>query len=295
MDLQAIREKFQEGASDYREERDGDNNAFCGLVMEDGTYHELGPYVCHGNLGDGYLTDYTHKGKKIKYVLSAVMCPHMKEGDLWVFFDWLVNRSPWAAVFIEKSVDSILQYGHVVDANNPANWVVSALIASRFGTESYSGDSEFQNRNKVWKELLSIGCSENEAYFFAQMYAPENNSKLYPIQISLCSSGHTPFTYQEFNEGYAKSFLEGKPKFLDDTRILADGRGYAYETIDRIWGSERGGEHFWNNIRSLVPTSKAQGKDRNIFRAIEKRSWSYTNQEDFKSIIGQLRELIYRG
>ena len=293
--LMEVRKRFADDAAPYQKTRSADNNAFGGIVTSDGGYVKVGRWACHGWL-QGYNLEakvpyaFNKKGG-IKYILSAVMKPHVTEDKLRRFIDWLVHRSPWADIFVDKDIDSILTYGHLVDANFPTSFIVSGMIASRFVTESYSGD-EIEKRCAVYQELLDIGCTENEAFFFAHMYNVSNVKKVYPITFSRYYSGHATFYASDYQEDYVRNFLRGTPANVGKN-MLCDCKGYESDSVNALWAkrSEKS-DAFGERVQSLRPASKAVKQDFHIFRKALSNGFEYKDREDFASVIQQLRGLL---
>ncbi len=294
MDLMDARKQFADEAASYRASRGGSNNSFGAFIDKKDNYVYVGNWVCHGWLKQYEIERRSWLKHGAKYVLSAVMKPHMDKDDVPIFIDWLVNRSPYAAVFVDKDVQSILKYGYLVDADHPSQFIASALMASRFPTEAYTGSDTFARRCLVWKELLTIGCTENEAYFFAHMYNAASVKNVFPITPSRLGSGHNPFYGYQYGEGYVRNFLNATPQIPKGARRLSEGYGYPPDSIDCIWGRQISGEAFWTVVQGLAPKVATAGKDYNIFRRIKREGLEYRNREDFKSVIDQLREVIYR-
>lgn len=288
------RKQFADDSDYYRKNRLSSHNSFGAFIDINDDYRLVGKWVCHGWLKRYEMERHNWlDGKKAKYVLSAVMSPHMAKADLRQFIDWLVSRSPYAHIFVDKSVDSILKYGYLVDANHPATFIASAFMCSRFPTESYA--SSFDKRCKMWRELLDIGYSETEAYFFAQMYEPKSLSQIYPITPARLSSGHTPFHSSLYQEDYVRRFLAGTPILTPTMSKLSNGKGYEEGTVNNLWGRQsNGSEAFWNAVKAIIPQSVAKAKDHHIFRVVRGEGWEYKNRTDFTSVIEQLRGIIHR-
>lgn len=296
-DILPQRKQFALDSANARSKRSSDHNSYGGFILKDNSYALVGPWVCHGWLSDYNLNHYvTCRGavqsKGVKYVLSAVMKPHVSDSLLRRFIDWMVKRSPWQHIFVDKDVDSILKYGYVVDANHPTSFITSAFIASRFVTESYSSKGEVENRCKVFEELLDAGCPENEAFFFAHMYTSEAKGKdTYPIVFSRWSSGHSTFLPNNYQENYVRSFLRGEPQ-NHGAGVLANGKGYENNTINNTWGKATSKDSFADNVKSLMPISKSKKVDHHIFRRAPSVGYAYKDREDFMSVIEQLRGMI---
>jgi len=291
-----IREEFAKKASQYTNICSQDNNSFGGFILGDDSYLNIGRWVCHGWLSEYNMLE-CHTGRNrykthgIKYVLSAVMKPHTTDDIVRLFIDWLINRSPWAHMHMDKDVDSVLRLGYMVDANYAPEAVTSGFIASRLITESYSSPDDFAIRCLVWKELIDIGCTENEAFFFAHMYKGSGKKDLYPITFNRMQSGHSTFHGCNYQENYIKSFLNASPVNLSG-RLLSRGEGYHSYTINSIWGKTTDKDSFAEKVQNFVPVRKALKVDHHIFRKAPKQGFSYKSREDFASVIHQLKECL---
>lgn len=296
-DILPHRKQFAKDGEGSRNKRSSDHNSYGAFILKDGSYAKVGAWVCHGWLSEHNLKDYIQPRKVvndvgIKYVLSHVMKPHVSDKLLHRFIDWLVNRSPWQHLHLDKDVDSILKYGYVVDADNPSSFITSGFIASRFVTESYTSKGEVENRCKVYEELLDMGCSENEAFFFAHMYTSEGKGKqVYPVSFARWSSGHSTFYANNYQENYVRNFLNATPQHLGNDK-LSTPTGYANHTLNKVWGDQTSKDSFGERVQRLVPASKNKKDDLHIFRKAPMNGWSYKDREDFMSIIEQLRGII---
>lgn len=295
-DLLKIREKFASDAADYVSRRSSEHNSFGAFILSDNSYFLVGKWVCHGWLSDNNITGYIKNREKlkigIKYVLSAVMTPWVTEDKLLAYIDWLVNRSPWEKIFLDKDAKSVRKLGYLIDANYPSSFIGSAMIASRFMTESYSGD-RWQTRCHLYQELLEVGCTENEAFIFSHIYDSTTYKSLYPVSFSTLSSGHSTFYATYYQENYVRNFLSGTPVNVGKN-TLAQGRGYEYSSLNSTWGDATGKNSFLDKVSSLVPVHKHLKQDLHIFRRIiSKDQYQILDREDFSSIISQLRECLY--
>lgn len=294
MNLQDIveeRNAFQRDANPYRQKMEGGSNTFGGYITADGVYHRFGPYVC-----TGWMHTYNFSatlsilpeggGRKVVFLLSAVMSSVGTQKQTVAYIDWLINRSPWAEIFVDKDAKQVFALGYVIDTTKPANLIGNALIACRLFTESYVAGAKF--RVKTYLELLELGCSEQEALLFSQMYAPSERG--YPYTFSRFSSGHAVFTASGADQTYYQNFLRSTPANL--TESFQDLQGYECGTINSTWGTTTGNDTFANKVKSLHPIRAEKKKDLNIFRKETREAFSYGNKQDFLSVIQQLRELI---
>lgn len=289
--LKKHREKLARHAKDYKENPCSDYNSHGGIVYEDGKLHIVGRWACHGWLSEYNFGDFNRlKGNKPKYILSTIMAPRTTKEKLINFTDWLINRSVWKDVFLEKDAEQAELLGHVVDANFPANFVASAMMASRFLTEVYV--SGMDKREIVYDELLKLGLSEDESFFFAHLYKP-NGGGTYPIVFNRLSSGHSTFLSSGFNKEYCKNFLTHTPQKNKFNRPLSTGTGYVNDTVNILWGEPNRDDPLGRFAKNLRPKTHVLGTDHHIFRKIPDEPWVYTNPEDFLNVLQQLKEDIY--
>ena len=296
-DILPQRQQFATDSEYARNHRASDNNSFGGFILKDDTYEKVGKWPCHGWLSDYNLATLPCKSTVnrvgIKYVLSAVMKPHVSDKLLRRFVDWIINRSPWQHLHIDKDVDRVLKYGYVVDANHSSAFIASGFIATRFVTESYMSKEEVVSRSRVYEELLDMGCEENEAFFFAHMYTSDGKKgQVYPITFSRWSSGHSTFFANNYQENYVRNFLLGTPANLA-SNVLSKPKGYESGTLNKVWGNQTGKDSFGERVQRLVPISKSEKVDYHIFRKAPAVGYSYKDREDFTSVIEQLRGIIH--
>ncbi len=296
-----LRETFARGAKDYQAAFSSSANSYGAFILSDGTLGTVGPWVCHGWLRDENFPKYLRMDNLSArltrtspiYILSAVMYLHTSRAFALNYINWLVNDSNWAEVFVDKDPERIMRLGYLVDANHPSNFIASAFVASRFLTESYSGAASLKLRHKVYDRLLSLGCTRNEAFIFAHMYTPETEFSLYPVVPMLFNTGHTPFSYNGLTQIATKNFLTNTKAHLNKGTI-AGGFGYPSNSISRVWGEPPTYEDkFWQTVRGLQPKKVTKSVDHNIFRKIKLDGMAYSSDEDFMSVITQLKGIIY--
>lgn len=113
----------------------------------------------------------------------------VKSGEDVTWIDYLVNRSPYADVFVDKDVNAIIERGHVVTAHAPSNAVCAALTATRQAWEYAQRPAAFN--------LLREHLPENLAYFVC-MAASGNigtDGKLDSLTFNNENTGHTPLDH----------------------------------------------------------------------------------------------------
>lgn len=292
-DLQTHRESFAANAKPHQKSPSSDQNVYGGLIFADGSYQQVGKWVCHGFINHynlpPVLSREGNSKKVVKRIFSATMCSHADAGTTTKFYDWLINRSPWAHTHLDHDVERCQKYGFVVDATGPYNIFLSGLIASRFMTESY--DSNLKPRIQTYTELLSTGFTEEEAFLFAHLYGSQS-SKLYPMTFSPYSSGHSIFPARDIDEEYLRNFLTQIFKNPSD-KLPKDGYDVNGGMITSLWGEKASKNSFYAWAKCVKPVSNVQSKNLNIFERKASEEFVITNRKDLLTVINQVKERIY--
>jgi len=79
----------------------------------------------------------------------------------WAFIDYLVQRSPYARVFLEKDTDFGLMHGFEVDVDAPSSLLVGGLIAARMPDEFPNMTENFSylvKKHKMSEHLAFLLC-----------------------------------------------------------------------------------------------------------------------------------------
>lgn len=286
--IQTFRAAFAETGLQWKK-----NNAYIAVVVKqkDGKLRlcELGAGPCHGALAYSSLRYQMLEGEQLEVILSQVQELRASQADSEKFIDWLVNRSAWADVFLTKDVKDILKYGYVARTDLSNNLVAGAMIATRFITESYSGD--ICERIPVYKELLDAGCTEAEAYIFSHVLSAEKPRARspYPIIVSALYSGHEPFGVGSKSVSYFKNFLTGK--VANPKTTFKERKGYE-SGIYGTWGGDSD-KTFTSFCRKLKPRSAQMAVNYNIFEKKKDSGFAITNQIELRDIVAQMKEAVY--
>jgi len=287
-------EDFRKGFSASSKENKN-FNAYLGFIQQDKagvqTLKILGSGPCHGAFSTSNLSRFVPSGNTIEYLLSSVQHLLAGKADVIKYFDWLANRSPWADVFVTKDPEDIIKNGWVVDPKFPANFVTSALIATRFVTESYT--DVIYKRFKVYKDILAMGFKEQEAFLFSYYFNRSKDGKSFPVTFTPVSSGHTVIGLDNATESYCRNFLLGEAKgALGGT--FKDSKGYTAD-IHNTWKTPgvAGSAAFNNWLKALRPKDATAKKNLNIFHKMPTSGWEIPNEAAFKSVIEQALERIY--
>lgn len=123
---------------------------------------------------DGRITPVTgacHAAMKsaenVKYIVSAVTSPNqmvtpcdtpegIQSAACDAFYDWVINRSPYAPVILNRTVKSVYKDGLTIRASGMVHQVLGACVMSRFSRE-------WTYNLQVWYDLVQAGIHENLA------------------------------------------------------------------------------------------------------------------------------------
>lgn len=288
--LDELRKTFTEASKGYKT-----SNAYLGVILQEGekeqTLQILGSGPCHGAFSSSSLYHKLPKNSSIKFLLSSVQKLLVPEEEAISYFDWLANRSPWKEVFVVKDPKDIIENGWVVSTNFPTNFTISALIATRFVTESYT--DLILKRYKVYKDILSLGFNESESFLFSHFFGRGKTGRQFPLTFLPLTSGHAVLGVGSPTESYCRNFLLGIPEgAFNDT--FQESRGYSGGIFD-VWKNPKGDSSpaLNNWIRNLRPKDAKAKKNLNIFHKEPTSGWEITNKKDFKSVVEQALERIY--
>lgn len=223
-------------------------NAF--LAAESPTkFSHIGYGACHGNFGGSGYVDYTilwsWKMNTLKNTAQEAEKP---------FVEWLVNKSPWADVFIDKEYDSICENGHAARTDLPSDYILSGLVASRFFTETHT--TWTAPHTHTFADLLKEGVDATDAFLMAIMYKKVGNSYQYQMQ-----SGHEILP-QHWSLGTLKAFME--KNYNPKTSLFKTVGGY--RTIGTAWTWKNDGPRTSDRAKVWGKVESNKGIDYNIFR-----------------------------
>lgn len=128
------------------------------------------------------------------------------------YMDYILNRSPYKDIFVIKDVDYCLNYGVLVDTDNPGNVILSGLTLTRMLWE-YTSIPLF------WAELKKLGVQEDLALLAAHCISRDKDGYHY----GLCATNHFAFDLADMTEGTVKNYLEGKAVNADKVTMLQSG------------------------------------------------------------------------
>ncbi len=262
--------------------------AFMGVIDSDGQLTRAYGNVCHASFRESVSYHFSiDDNKKIQYLLSAQQKRLCSKEEEIFFVDWLVNKSPYTEVFVNKDVDSILAYGHVIDPNQFSTLIGSALVATRFITES-GGQSPF-GRWPIFQEIIRCGESVDMAFLFSHLYTSQNSKQLYPMILAPLDNNHVCIKPAEHSLDYMKNFLAHKAikgASFKERNGFGYGLASAWEAFD---GSKTKADVL---LGRLIPASQFVGKNHNIFAIKPKNQYALKNDKDLVNIIQQVKEML---
>ncbi len=204
-DYQLINE---EGAEDY----DNGTNAIYAVVFDDDRMWRVDYHVCYGRLNE--LEQYAERagyyGKPVS-VLVQLQVPLMELEDFdvdmqRVYYDWLLNHSPFSSVFVTKNVTKALKDKVLVlDVNSDANLLVSACSAVRLPWEYYFADYKIPSIARLWYALVTEGVEGNLAMALANNFSGDR---------------YNNYTYRGSTAGHQFLSVDSKTTIMNFTRGL---------------------------------------------------------------------------
>lgn len=176
------------------------------FVYNNGSVVVSGNTACHNSvmsMGGGEKTT----------VVSIVTCINgntsqnsLTEEQSLKFYDWLLNRSPYAEAFVSKDANKTFKEDRyaVMNVSSPANMLQGALVTSRQPWEHW-------NVVRVFCKLVDKGIDENTAYLFGSMFRESTDKSL---TVSLQSGGHFNLDIVNMSVKDCLAFVENKPHVL---------------------------------------------------------------------------------
>lgn len=183
--------------------------------------------------------------------------------DIKYFYEWILGESPFAKVFLTKSVDEVLESRTlVVDANMPSNLAIGALSCART-------IGEHVNILNTFVDLSKGGCNKNLAYVLS---TGAENAQRDSVDISWKYqwNGHKPFSPDDFNGKSLSNWLKGEAVNLN--KSLKKNPNYQSDHyICALWGG-KSGSTLHDLLRKykasdwVVTSGKVKAVDLNPFR-----------------------------
>lgn len=133
---------------------------------------------------------------------------NLTEEENLFYYDWLLNRSPWALAFTTKDTAEAYKQTRYVRMNlaAPGNMVQGALIATRQPWEHH-------HVIKTFKLLADKGVPENTAFLLGCMFRQVEKDVLTP---SFQGGGHFPIEINYMRKIDCLSFINNTPPMLNE-------------------------------------------------------------------------------
>lgn len=232
--MKELVQKLVDGMEElFEDELERNATAAIAAIKEDGSVVYTRAQACHAGL-EGEMNDW-FKGTKL-------MSTYLR-GDLSgteSFFDYLVNRSPYADAFYVKDVEFILENKMLIaDCEAPANLITGGFLVSRLLTE-HGGPF------RTWKFLVSHGVCEGMALLVCQNFRENDDGSL---RLRRGMTQHTPFQSDMMDLQSIKAFFESD---IQTSKHPMKEKGYT--TFQRIWheGESHKREWLWKKLQSIV-------------------------------------------
>jgi hypothetical protein len=259
--------------------------AFYGGLTKDGVVAYATNMACHAALS--YPERWWNEKTKPDYIWSKLMPSHdggtITAEDKDLFINYMLKESPWASVFVNKTVAGVEKYGWIADAEADAHFLVNALVATRLISEFTT------NRFSFWKNAIKAGMSKDMAMVLSQYCSDSKGETFYLNTVS----GHG-FVY-DLDTEIIKRFVNKTPKML--------GKSYKqHMTYNRhcdVWDG-KGGDYYSDGkvgaLLAKIPVYKQVDKvNLNIFYKEKKRGsydYIYHSYDSAKYFEKQVKEKL---
>lgn len=226
----------------------GGNPGVCSYLVQfqDGTENKQYQDVCHARLfGQGYNN---FKPIKAIYLNVSGHYKFLQEHDTYKeFVKYIIEESPWKDAFIRRPFDKVINSGVSLNLGRGKNYLISAAVALRVG-------SEYATKGflREWWNLVEAGCSKNLAFIVASLVSSRDGGW---YSIGYMQGSHHVFAdYQDINQ---------LASFFNDGVIHKEGdipKSFGYEVLQCIAEDKRSDEH---SLASFVKNNYKQIKKKN--------------------------------
>lgn len=185
--------------------------------------HHVENTNCHAGLSDG------EDGTPLKGDRVAVIHSIQKEiDDLTIeektrYLDWLLNRSPYKDVFVNKVASAVLESGVIIcETMIPANLMAGGMIAAR-------RLSEYTGSVRIWCDLVWHGVNEDLAFLVAHTTTTGRDRTRLTRD---CLAGHCSIDGWRVSDLVINNFVNG---------VLVNPRedyikDISYRGVHNLWG-----------------------------------------------------------
>lgn len=189
--------KFVESVDDRSRTVNATVGVTDGKVLKIPEYH-----YCHASVGYADI-------RKPKAVFSQYQKPAVQEEVIRLFYEWLLNYSPYRDAFVTKNPRRVFEDKCIITKTDlPSNYIGGALIASRLPTERHSPQYNIPSAVIIWSDLVKHGVPPNMAFVMACTFRPitvKNNindkvfiDSIESIGFNIEYTGHYPMQTQGY-------------------------------------------------------------------------------------------------
>jgi len=223
-----IHERLKDQVCEYTNNTKNGNTADFALVRNSDVYELFADQECHAEVRD------CDEGHPYAYVLNHVAGDADFEESQWrtsftddscriKYLDYLLNRSPYADIYMIKDPRFVLEKYSVHDGDCPNNMFLASLVAERY---CYECDG-YMN---VFAKLIEH-IPEDAAFFFMhaaprEMYDEDN------LYADYYTSDHDIFSKYKLTKQAFYNFRNNNPYYIGDNWLYY-GRGSGY--VQTTW------------------------------------------------------------
>lgn len=164
------------------------------------------------------------------------------------YYDWLINKSPYARPMLTKDPEYVICKGIVSDTKHPSNLIAGGFIAQRYAWENPEIVRSMFRYNE-W------GLSLNMSFVLAHVIHLKDDT-IKKLRLS----DHVAITSSDVSPFYCRNFIRGTLKNINKT-LYEDVH---YGVISRMWGDVEE-DSFYDKLESHV---RARVKDDNPFKKV---------------------------
>lgn len=208
------------------------------FIKANGELGVVDNHVCHAVLRNGAYSKFVINGLNSGESYNANSGRYLPpETEHW-FVDYILNRSPYQEIFIEKDAKKALETRTTIASTElPANIVAAGLVALRRLWE-------YNSVARTAHDLVLAGVNEDLAFYLGHCMQIEDHIKPdSTASWTACKAGHCSLDPACMGFKELKNFLKHKPKKLNDKM----SSGARYGGYDGMYG-----ECYDNNVQKYV-------------------------------------------
>ena len=168
------------------------------------------------------------------------------------YLHYILNESPWANVFLNKSALEVSKKGVLLDVTVGINHLVSAAVAMRIGTE-------YASRLKMFSFSKKMGFSSHVSWLLSQLcYVGEGNLFTGPIQFNDLNGAHNVIASLRSLEHVLRFLKTGKGVELANNVPFFQSQRVEYKILDYIAPDCRRSESIKGRFEYILGVKQAQ-------------------------------------